>query len=140
MNEEQLLEVLHYKTLSIGNDKFLHSVPITCPATDEEKEACQEKGQITLKDHNDEPIAVLENPVFYENRKEEIAARVFGTTSGKHPKIENMNNEGPWLVTGSRLRVLKKVQYNDGLDEYRLTPQQIVDAAKEKDADVIYAF
>ena len=34
--------------------------------------------------------AVIENPVFYENRKEEISARVFGTLSTKHPKVERI--------------------------------------------------
>lgn len=34
--------------------------------------------------------AVIENPVFFENRKEEISARVFGTLSTKHPKVERI--------------------------------------------------
>jgi hypothetical protein len=33
---------------------------------------------------------VIENPVFFENRKEEISARIFGTFSTKHPKIERI--------------------------------------------------
>ena len=140
MSELQLLEVLHYKTLTIENDRFLHSVPITCHASDEEKANCEGKSEITLRDHNGNPIAVMDNPVFYENRKEEIAARLFGTTSNKHPKIENINKEGPWLVSGSRLRVLKQIKYDDGLDQYRLTPEQIEQEAKSRGADVVFAF
>jgi len=36
------------------------------------------------------PIAIIENPVFFENRKEEISTRTFGTSSVKHPKIERI--------------------------------------------------
>jgi hypothetical protein len=39
---------------------------------------------------NDHVYAIIENPVFYENRKEEISARVFGTLSTKHPKVERI--------------------------------------------------
>ena len=34
--------------------------------------------------------AIIENPVFYENRKEEVSTRIFGTFSQKHPKVEDI--------------------------------------------------
>jgi 3'-phosphoadenosine 5'-phosphosulfate synthase len=34
------------------------------------------------------PVAILRNPEFYEHRKEERAARQFGTTSKNHPYIK----------------------------------------------------
>jgi hypothetical protein len=39
---------------------------------------------------NESVYALIENPVFFENRKEEISARVFGTLSTKHPKVERI--------------------------------------------------
>lgn len=39
----------------------------------------------------DHVLAVIENPVFFDNRKEEINTRTFGTTSLKHPKVERIN-------------------------------------------------
>ena len=39
---------------------------------------------------SEDVYAVIENPVFYTNRKEEISARIFGTFSTKHPKIERI--------------------------------------------------
>jgi ATP sulfurylase len=53
--------------------------------------------------------AIIENPIFFENRKEEISARVFGTLSVKHPKVERILAQGDYLVSGSSMRFVKKV-------------------------------
>jgi 3'-phosphoadenosine 5'-phosphosulfate synthase len=58
-------------------------------------------------------LAVIENPVFYENRKEEISTRIFGTFSLKHPKIERIITQGDFLVTGSSMRFIRNVEFND---------------------------
>jgi hypothetical protein len=39
-----------------------------------------------------EVYAIIENPVFFENRKEEIAARVLGTLSKKNSKVMKILN------------------------------------------------
>jgi 3'-phosphoadenosine 5'-phosphosulfate synthase len=67
-------------------------------------------------------IAVIENPVFFENRKEEISARVYGTFSLKHPKIERVFSQGDFLVSGSKMRFIEEIKFNDDMDHYRLTP------------------
>jgi len=72
---------------------------------------------------NESVYALIENPVFFENRKEEISARVFGTLSTKHPKVERILEQGDYLVSGSRMRYVKNVEFGDGLDSYRLTPR-----------------
>lgn len=142
MDEIQLLETLHYKTVTAkDNQKFLHSVPITCHVTTEEMEKCKGKERIALRHkHTQEILAVIDNPTFYANRKEEIAARLFGTQSKLHPKVERIYAEGDYLVTGDRLRVITRIKYNDGLDDYRLSPNQIKKLAQEKGADAIYGF
>jgi ATP sulfurylase len=63
--------------------------------------------------------AIIENPVFFENRKEEISARVFGTLSAKHPKVERILGQGDFLVSGSSMRYVRKVEFKDGMDQYR---------------------
>lgn len=84
MDELQLLEVLHMKTLtdSIGK-RQLFSVPITQHCTKEQMEQLKGEKRIALKcsalGSADDVYAVIENPVFFENRKEEISSRVFGT-------------------------------------------------------------
>lgn len=72
---------------------------------------------------NDNVYALIENPVFFENRREEISARVFGTLSTKHPKVERILAQGGFLVSGSRMRYVRNIEFGDGLDQYRLTPR-----------------
>ena len=40
---------------------------------------------------------------------------------------------GDWLVGGD-LQVLERIQWNDGLDQYRLTPLELKQKCKEMDA------
>jgi 3'-phosphoadenosine 5'-phosphosulfate synthase len=142
MTELQLLETLHYKTITCDDgEKYLHSVPITCHVTLEDMEKCKDKEKISLKHaKTGEILAVIECPVFYPNRKEEISSRLFGTMSKKHPRVERIFEEGEFLLTGSKLKVLTKIKYNDGLDDYRLSPNQIKKLAEQKGADAIYGF
>lgn len=85
-------------------------------------------------------LAVIENPVFFENRREEISARIFGTQSVKHCKVERIMAQGEFLVSGSKMRFVHKIEFNDGLDNYRLTPGQVNELIKQKNADAVYAF
>ena len=40
-------------------------------------------------------------------------------------------------MTGSSMTFFKKVEYNDGMDHYRLTPGQIYDKLQEKGSDAV---
>ena len=137
MNELQLLEVMHMKTLTdhkTGN-KHLFSVPITQHATKEQYEQLKSEARIALrcpKLLNNEVLAVIENPVFFDNRKEEICTRIFGTFSLKHPKVERIMQQGEFLVTGSKMRYVRKIVFEDEMDKYRLTPREINNLIKER--------
>lgn len=142
MDEIQLLEVMHMKTLTdpVTGKKTLMSVPITQHATKEQQEALKGEKQIALKSQAGEILAIIENPVFFENRKEEISTRVFGTASTKHCKVERIYAQGDFLVSGSKMRFVKKIEFNDGLDIYRQTPKEINQKIIERQADAVYAF
>lgn len=70
------------------------------------------------------PIAILRKPEFYEHRKVERCARTFGFVDPRHPTVKLIMDSGDWLVGGD-LEVFEPIKYNDGLDEYRLTPLQL---------------
>ena len=110
------------KTLTDGTGKrHLFSVPITQYVSKEQADSLKGEKRIALKCSalSEDVYAVIENPVFYENRKEEISARVFGTLSTKHPKVERILEQGDFLVSGSHMRYVKNVEFKDGLDIYR---------------------
>ncbi len=46
---------------------------------------------------------------------------------------------GDWLV-GGEIEVLQKITWDDGLDEYRLTPKQLRAEFKKRGADAVFAF
>lgn len=43
-------------------------------------------------------------------------------------------------MSGSKTRFVKDIKFNDGLDDYRMTPVQVNEQMKAKGADVVYAF
>ena len=82
MNEIELLEVMHMKTLTDSHgDRHLMSVPITQDITKEQKAKFEGKEKIAVRcpKISDQILAVINKPEFFDNRKEEISARVFGT-------------------------------------------------------------
>ncbi len=75
--------------------KHLFSVPITQDVTKDQYENLNKESKIALRCptlNDNKVLAVIENPTFYANRKEEICARTFGTFSVKHPKAERIMN------------------------------------------------
>lgn len=144
MNELQLVESLHMKTVTDSNGKrHLLSVPITQHVTNEEKAKLEKAGKVALRCSaisGDKVLAVLHKPSFFANRKEEICTRTFGCFSAKHPKAETIMQQGDWLISAESTRFYHRIQFNDGLDKYRLTPQEIIEEIKKKNADAVYGF
>ena len=50
-----------------------------------------------------------------------------------------INESGDWLVGGD-LEVFEKILWNDGLDQYRLTPSELREKFRELGADAVFAF
>lgn len=140
MNEMELLQCLHMHTIQdeVGK-KHLLSVPITHHVSAEQKEELKGEAKIALK-WKGETYAVINGPEFYDNRKEEIIARNFGTFSVKHPKAEVIMAQGDFLISGKSMRFFKRLVFNDGIDQFRLTPAEISAKIAERGADAVYAF
>ena len=50
-----------------------------------------------------------------------------------------MNESGDWLA-GGELEVLDRIKWDDGLDEYRRTPNELRAQFKSMEADAVFAF
>ena len=144
MNELELLEVINMKTITDGEGKrHLLSVPITQSVTAEQRSCFADSPKVALKCTaigSDNILAVINNPVYFDNRKEEICARTFGCMSANHPCAATIFAQGEFLISGESMRYVNRPVFNDGNDQYRMTPKQIQAAIAEKDADVVYAF
>ena len=75
----------------------------------------------------------------FPHRKEERIARQFGTSHPDHPYIKMILESGDWLV-GGKIEVFERIVWNDGLDKYRLTPNELKEQYARLGADVVFAF
>ncbi|XP_075255626.1 bifunctional 3'-phosphoadenosine 5'-phosphosulfate synthase-like isoform X2 [Convolutriloba macropyga] len=137
MREREYLQSLHFGCLVDGG-VINQSVPIVLPVSTEDKERLLDASSIALN-FDGKPVAVLRSPEFFEHRKEERVSRQFGLSHPDHPYIKMINESGDWLCGGD-LQVLERITWNDGLDQYRLTPNQLRDRFRELGADAVFAF
>ncbi|XP_072851376.1 bifunctional 3'-phosphoadenosine 5'-phosphosulfate synthase 2 isoform X3 [Pogona vitticeps] len=147
MREKEYLQVIHFGTLLDGRGRFdisgldgviNLSIPIVLPISSEDKKRLEGCNAFTLE-YNGRRVAILKNPEFFEHRKEERCARVWGTICAKHPHVKMVMESGDWLVGGDLLG-LERIKWNDGLDQYRLTPLELRQKFKEMNADAVFAF
>ncbi|XP_026575708.1 bifunctional 3'-phosphoadenosine 5'-phosphosulfate synthase 2 isoform X2 [Pseudonaja textilis] len=147
MREKEYLQVIHFGTLLDGVGKINIfkldgvinlSIPIVLPISTEDKKRLEGCSAFTLE-YNGRRVAILKNPEFFEHRKEERCARVWGTTCAKHPHVKMVMESGDWLA-GGELLVLERIKWNDGLDQYRLTPLELREKFREMNADAVFAF
>eukprot|EP00276_Gloeochaete_wittrockiana_P003568 CAMPEP_0184658920 /NCGR_PEP_ID=MMETSP0308-20130426/27323_1 /TAXON_ID=38269 /ORGANISM="Gloeochaete witrockiana, Strain SAG 46.84" /LENGTH=486 /DNA_ID=CAMNT_0027098275 /DNA_START=51 /DNA_END=1507 /DNA_ORIENTATION=+ len=138
--EKEFLQTLHFNSYRLADGTIVNqSVPIVLAISTEDKQRLEGSSAFTLLRPNGEAIAILRNPEFYVHRKEERVSRTWGLADGRHPYTEKVYAEGDWLVGGD-LEVLEPIKYNDGLDQYRLTPKQLKAEYKKRGADAVYAF
>lgn len=137
MNEEELLECLYFKTLK-GS---LQSLPVIFPVSEKTNSDLKAFiGKTMPLRFRGKVVASIEKLNTYPFPVEEFSAKVFGTTSSKHPKINKYLTKR-FLVTGEAITfTTDRLVFNDDLDKYRLTPEEIKAQIKEKKADCVYAF
>jgi 3'-phosphoadenosine 5'-phosphosulfate synthase len=63
------------------------SIPIVLPISADDKARLGECPEFVLT-YNGRKVAILQDPEFFEHRKEERCSRVWGTASAKHPHIK----------------------------------------------------
>lgn len=137
MREKEYLQCQHFGCLLDGGVSN-QSIPIVLPIKTEDKERLDACNAFTLK-FGDKNIAILRRPEFFPHNKEERCSRQFGTANTGHPYIKMIFESGDWLVGGD-LEVLDRITWDDGLDQYRLTPKELRARFKEIGADAVFAF
>ena len=86
MKENEYLQCQHFNCL-FNEGASNQSIPIVLPISTEDKDRLMSKEVFALS-YNGKPVAIMRDPEFYEHRKEERAARQFGTTNKRHPYIK----------------------------------------------------
>lgn len=137
MREREFLQCQHFNCL-LDDGVTNQSVPIVLPLTTEDKERLAGQNQICLT-YEGKVRAIIRDPEFYQHRKEERCARQFGMYNEGHPYIAMINASGDWLVGGD-VEVLGRITWDDGLDQYRLTPSELKAKFRQMNADAVFAF
>ncbi|XP_071106366.1 bifunctional 3'-phosphoadenosine 5'-phosphosulfate synthase-like isoform X3 [Haliotis cracherodii] len=137
MREREFLQCQHFGCLLDGG-LTNQSIPIVLPVQTVDKERLEGNVAFTLK-YEGKAIAILRDPEFYKHHKEERCSRQFGTSNLGHPYIKMVFESGDWLVGGD-LEVLERIYWNDGLDEFRLTPKELRLRFRQIGADAVFAF
>jgi len=137
MSEREYLQSQHFGCL-LDSGVTNQSIPIVLPVSTSDKDRLQERSAITLR-YEGQPVAIMRKPEFYEHKKEERCARQFGTSNKGHPYIKMIFDSGDWLC-GGELEVLERIRWGDGLDKYRLTPNELRAKFQQLNADAVFAF
>ena len=109
MNEQELIESLNMNTITDEHGKrHILSVPITQYVTDKQRSDFQGADRIAIKcsklsGSEDDVLAIIDKPEFFDNRKEEICTKTFGTSSLRHQKIERIYKQGDYLASGESM-------------------------------------
>lgn len=138
MRETEYLQTLHFNNINSREGNSNQSVPIVLPVTNEDKQRLKEVKSLALH-YNNSLIAVLRDCEVFPHRKEERCARQWGMVHKEHPYQKMIWEGGDWCVGGD-LEVLRRIRWNDGLDEYRKTPNELRAEFKRRGADAVFAF
>ncbi|KAF9683125.1 hypothetical protein SADUNF_Sadunf05G0179600 [Salix dunnii] len=141
MRENEYLQSLHFNSLRMENGTVVNmSLPVVLAIDDETKKNIGSSKDVGLVGPDGDLLAILRSIEIYKHNKEERIARTWGTTAPGLPYVEEfITPAGNWLIGGD-LEVLKTIKYNDGLDHYRLSPQQLREEFDRRQADAVFAF
>ncbi|CAM8924394.1 unnamed protein product [Rhodiola kirilowii] len=142
MRESEFLQTLHFNSLRLGDGSLVNmSVPIVLAIDDLQKDLIGNSERVALlHPDNHNPVAILSNIEIYKHPKEERIARTWGTTARGLPYVEEViTNAGNWLIGGD-LEVIETINYNDGLDRFRLSPAELRKELSKRNADSVFAF
>uniref|UniRef100_A0A2P2J8J6 sulfate adenylyltransferase n=2 Tax=Rhizophora mucronata TaxID=61149 RepID=A0A2P2J8J6_RHIMU len=141
MRESEYLQSLHFNFLRLKDGTVVNmSLPIVLAIDDVTKESIGSSKDVGLVAPGGDLVGVLRSIEIYKHNKEERIARTWGTTAPGLPYVDEViTSAGNWLIGGD-LELIKPIKYDDGLDHYRLSPQQLRKEFDRRQADAIFAF
>lgn len=134
MREEEYIQCINFGLL-IKDKMHNQTIPIVLAINEDQKKKLENIPNEAIDDnasasqsvtlmYDGQVVAILEDYEMFAHRKEERAASVYKTTNPGHPSIKMIMESGEWLIGGD-LKVGHRILWNDGLDQYRLTPKEI---------------
>ncbi|KAL3649849.1 AP-2 complex subunit sigma [Castilleja foliolosa] len=141
MREDEYLQSLHFNCVRMKDGSLVNmSLPVVLAIDDAVKEGIGGSSSVALVGPDGDLVGTLSSIEIYRHNKEERIARTWGTTAPGLPYVEEViTPAGNWLIGGD-LEVINPIKYNDGLDNYRLSPLQLRKEFDRRQADAVFAF
>uniref|UniRef100_A0A0D9W1U2 sulfate adenylyltransferase n=1 Tax=Leersia perrieri TaxID=77586 RepID=A0A0D9W1U2_9ORYZ len=156
MREDEYLQSLHFNCIRLPDGKGVvnMSLPIVLAIGDRDKEEIGDRPDVALQGPDGGVLAILRSVYNYENYYwiEHGSFRIGMTSTWEICSLlsrigddlhvsddEAIAQAGNWLIGGD-LEVIEPIKYNDGLDHYRLSPQQLRNEFDKRGADAVFAF
>eukprot|EP00756_Hemistasia_phaeocysticola_P033381 Hpha_TRINITY_DN16462_c3_g2::TRINITY_DN16462_c3_g2_i1::g.161911::m.161911/K13811/PAPSS; 3'-phosphoadenosine 5'-phosphosulfate synthase len=128
--------------LAASGDRVSSPVPLIVPVSKQVKNLIKWKKakRVLLVSPAGEPLAILKDPEVYDFRKEELVTRHWGSWDPDHPYVKEVINSAEDYLIGGEIEKARRIKFRDGLDQWRLTPQELVQEFKSRGADGVFAF
>lgn len=130
MREDEYLQCLHFNSLKRDGKVYNQSIPILLSCSESDRDVLKSQTNVCLI-YNGRQVGYMSNISVYPHRKDERCSRQFGLNHHGHPYQKFIHEEcGDWLIGGD-LHVFERVLWEDGLDQFRLTPLELNKKYKE---------
>ncbi|CAK8575795.1 unnamed protein product [Lathyrus sativus] len=141
MRENEYLQSLHFNSFRLNDGSFVNmSLPIVLSIDDETKWRIGSSYNVGLVGPDGDCVAILRSIGIYKHNKEERIARTWGTTAPGLPYVKEVIASSGNFLIGGDLEVFKPIKYNDGLDNYRLSPKKLHGEFDRRKVDAVFAF
>jgi len=137
MREKQYLQVLHYEHLITDDGYVPMALPIVLPVPADLAKNGNESIALRYKGRT---VAILDDPEYFEHRKEERIARTFGLMHQGHPYVNEFIFPAEAMLVGGDIRLVAPIEENRKYADYRLSPAQLRDEWKRRGADAVFVF
>jgi sulfate adenylyltransferase len=118
MGEADYVSVRDERHLANG---LVWTIPITLPATEEEKRSLRAGDDVALRSRDGRLIAVLHLTEIFKYDKQLEAERVYRTTDEKHPGVKAIYAQGDYLL-GGRISLIESPNRHE-FASYRFSPR-----------------
>ncbi len=136
MDKQDYESVLNNMTLS---NKKLWPLPVTLDISFEFEKKCKDSNNITLRDKEGFPLAILKISDIWKPNLEQESMLVYGTDDINHPGVNYIKNIGNSIYVGGKLLKISLPHHYD-YQIYRNTPSELKSIFKTKKWNRVVAF
>ena len=139
MNEADYEEVLTHRTITRGGEKYVWTIPMSLPVTDEEARRLDRGTTAVLVTEGGDPVGALEVESIFDWDKAAYVRSVYGTDRFDHPGGDIVATDPRTKLVGGRLDALPQ-PFDPEFGAYIYTPEMTRVMIAQKKWEAALAF